>query len=166
MTPKIRNVTIEDLKAVTAVEASCFPAAEAATRSAFAQRIKVFPESFFIAEMDHKIVGFINGGVINETTIGDELFQDADRHVPDGAYQTVFGLDVIPGYRNQGIAARLMEHLIAVSRSASRKGVILTCKASLIDYYQKFGFENSGESQSVHGGSKWYDMILRFDSPQ
>lgn len=166
MTLKIRNVTIEDLEAVTIVEASCFPAAEAATRAAFAQRIKVFPENFFIAEMDGKIVGFINGGVINETTIADALFEDAGLHVPDGAYQTVFGLDVIPGYRNQGIAARLIEHLIVVSRSAGRKGVILTCKESLIAYYQKFGFENSGASQSVHGGSKWYDMILRFDLPQ
>ena len=28
---KIRKATIEDLKAITAVEAECFPAAEAAT---------------------------------------------------------------------------------------------------------------------------------------
>lgn len=163
MTLKIRTVTIEDLEAVTAVEASCFPAAEAATRTAFEQRIKVFLGNFFVAEIDGKIIGFINGGVSNETTIDDKLYQDAGLHVPDGDYQTVFGLDVIPDYRNQGIAAQLMNHLIAVSRSAGRKGVILTCKEALIHYYTKFGFKNSGESKSVYGGSSWYDMIIRFD---
>ena len=35
----IRTATIEDLDAVTAVEAECFPPAEAATRSDFKQRL-------------------------------------------------------------------------------------------------------------------------------
>lgn len=91
-----------------------------------------------------------------------ELFNDATRHVPDGDYQTVFGLDVLPKYRNQGIAAQLMNHLIEVSRLAGHKGVILTCKEKLIHYYSKFGFENKGVSQSKHGGTQWYDMILEF----
>ncbi|XWX62472.1 GNAT family N-acetyltransferase [Desulfitobacterium sp. AusDCA] len=65
-------------------------------------------------------------------------------------------------YRNQGIAAQLMNCLIEVSRLASRKGVILTCKEKLIHYYSKFGFENKGVSKSKHGGSEWYDMILKF----
>ena len=48
----IRLVTMDDLDAVTAVEAECFPAAEAATRSSFEQRIRTFPESFFVAVHD------------------------------------------------------------------------------------------------------------------
>ncbi|XWX62471.1 GNAT family N-acetyltransferase [Desulfitobacterium sp. AusDCA] len=43
---KIRRVTIEDLDALTEVEASCFPEAEAATKASLEQRIKTFPESF------------------------------------------------------------------------------------------------------------------------
>ncbi|KZL88547.1 GNAT family N-acetyltransferase [Clostridium magnum] len=159
---KIRRVAIEDLDAVTEVEARCFPEAEAATKASFEQRIKTFPESFFVAEIDGKIIGFINGCIINETTIYDELFSDATLHIPNGDYQTIFGLDVIFNYRNLGIAAQLMKHLIEVSRLAGRKGVILTCKEKLIHYYSKFGFENKGVSKSEHGASEWYDMILKF----
>lgn len=158
----IRQISIKDLDAVTNVEAICFPEAEAATRSSFELRIKTFPESFFVAEIDRKIIGFINGCVINETVIYDELYEDSNLHIPDGNYQTIFGLDVIPNYQMQGIASQLMNHLIKVSKRAGRKGVILTCKDKLIHYYEKFGFINKGVSQSVHGGAKWYDMILEF----
>ncbi|HEX3031828.1 MAG TPA: GNAT family N-acetyltransferase [Bacillota bacterium] len=159
---EIRRVTLDDLDAVAEVEAKCFPKAEAATRESLKQRIMTFPESFFVAEMDVKIIGFINGCIINETAIYDELYSDTTLHVPDGAYQTIFGLDVIPECRNQGIAVRLMNHMIEVSKQRGHKGIILTCKENLIHYYKKLGYANNGLSKSVHGGSKWYNMILEF----
>lgn len=159
---KIRKVSIEDLTAVAKVEARCFPEAEAATRVSLEQRIKIFPESFFVAEINGKIIGFINGCVTNETIIRDEMFSDVSLHNPNGGYQAIFGLDVVPEYQCQGIAAQLMNHMIKASKSAGRKGVILTCKDKLIHYYAKFGFENKGISKSKHGGAVWYDMILEF----
>lgn len=159
---KIRRVSIKDLDEVSEVEARCFPEAEAASRTSLEKRIMTFPDSFFVAELDEKIVGFINGCITNEKTIYDELFSDATLHIPDGDYQAIFGLDVISDYRNQGIAAQLMNYMIEISRLAGRKGVILTCKEKLIHYYSKFGFKNKGVSKSNHGGSLWYDMILEF----
>jgi ribosomal protein S18 acetylase RimI-like enzyme len=158
----IRQASIEDLDEVTKVEASCFPEAEAATKESLEQRINTFPESFFVAETDGRIIGFINGCVTNRTVIYDELYKDSTLHISDGDYQTVFGLDVMPEYRNQGIAAQLMNYMIEISKAAGRKGVILTCKERLIHYYEKFGYVNKGISESVHGGAKWYDMILEF----
>lgn len=55
-----------------------------------------------------------------------------------------------------------MNYIIEVSRVAGRKGVVLTCKEKLIDYYTEFGYKNKGISKSVHGGVQWYDMILEF----
>lgn len=52
--------------------------------------------------------------------------------------------------------------LIAQSRKQNKTGVTLTCKEHLIDYYQKFGFRDSGISHSTHGGETWHDMILTF----
>ena len=158
----IRRASIEDLDAVTKVEASCFPMAEAATKVSLEQRINTFLESFFVAEIDGKIIGFINGCIINGTVIYDKLYNDSTLHIPDGDYQTIFGLDVIPDYRNQGVATQLMNYMIDVSRVAGRKGVILTCKEKLIHYYTKFGYINNGISESVYGGVEWYDMILKF----
>lgn len=158
----IRPVTMEDLDTVTDIESKCFPEAEAAPRNSFEERIRTFPESFFLAETNGVIIGFVNGCVTNERTIRDDLFHDTTLHVPDGDYQSVFGLDVLEAYRNRGVAGQLLKHLIEASRLSGRKGVILTCKERLLPYYSSFGFVNLGISESSHGGSQWYDMILEF----
>lgn len=159
----IRNVKAEDLDQVTEVEALCFPAAEAATEESFRKRIETFPESFLVAENESgKIIGFINGCVTDERTIRDEMFEDSGLHRADGMYQSVFGLDVIPEYRRQGVAADLMNHLIQTAKARGKKGMILTCKDRLIHYYEKFGYRSMGISGSVHGGAVWYDMLLEF----
>ena len=162
MNVNIRNVTIKDLGPVTKVEASCFPKAEAATNDSLKKRIKTFPECFYIAEVEGEIIGFINGCRINDTTIYDDLFIDTSLHIADGAYQTIFGLDVIEEYRKQGIAGKLLGQMITAAKKDGCKGVILTCKEKLIKYYTKFGFINRGISESEHGGATWYDMILEF----
>ena len=84
----------------------------------------------------------------------------------DGAYQSIFGLDVLPDYQRQGIAADLMNHMIGDAKNKGRKGLILTCKDRLIHYYAKFGYKNMGVSESVHGGAVWYDMILEFGAQE
>ncbi len=160
---RIRTVTPEDLEQVVAVEEECFPEAEAAGRKDFERRIKTFPKSFLIAEKDGRIIGFINGCVTDETAICDEMYENESFHKADGAYQSVFGLDVIPQERNQGVAEQLMKALIEQAREAGRKGMILTCKDRLIHYYEKFGYVNHGVSRSVHGNVVWYDMRLEFD---
>ena len=159
----IRNVKIEDLDQVTEVEALCFPTAEAAVEASFRQRIETFPDSFFVAEDENgRIIGFINGCVTDERTIRDEMFEDSGLHRPEGLYQSVFGLDVIPEFRRQGVAADLMNRLMQEAKARGKKGMILTCKDRLIHYYAKFGYKNMGISKSVHGGAVWYDMILEF----
>lgn len=156
----IRQVRPEDLDAVTRVESVCFPEAEAATRDSFSRRIGAFPESFFVAEKDGEIIGFINGCVTDSRVIEDEMFEDVGLHDPDGAYQSIFGLDVLPEYQHRGLASELMRHLIEAARQRKKKGLILTCKDRLIGFYESFGYRSLGVSQSVHGGAVWYDMIL------
>lgn len=159
----IRNVKIEDLDQVTEVEALCFPVAEAAVEASFRQRIETFPDSFFVAEDENgRIIGFINGCVTDERTIRDEMFEDSGLHHTEGLYQSVFGLDVIPEFRRQGVAADLMNRLMQEAKARGKKGMILTCKDRLIHYYEKFGYRNLGLSASVHGGAVWYDMLLEF----
>lgn len=156
---ELRNVTPEDLEAVTALEAVCFPPAEAATREAFAYRIAAFPERFFVAEQDGRLIGLINGCASSLDTIVDRLFEPQG-HEPEGKNQMIFGLAVHPDCRRQGVAAALMNHMIAFARAQQMEQVILTCKEEKIPYYSRFGFRNRGVSQSTHGGAVWYDMTL------
>ena len=160
MTYKIRNVTAADLAAVTALEAACFLPAEAAGEKAFAYRISAFPERFFVAEENGKIIGMVNGCASSLPTIEDALFEPQG-HEPDGKNQMIFGLAVLPEYQRQGIGAALLNHLITWSKEQGMERVILTCKEHKLPYYSKFGFENHGISASCHGGAVWYDMVLK-----
>ena len=96
---QIRNASLQDVDLLTDIEAACFPAAEAATREAFAQRLRYYARYFWI----------IDGFVTNQKTITDNMFEDASLHNPQGDYQAVFGLNVLPAYRRNGYAAILMQ---------------------------------------------------------
>lgn len=159
---QIRTATIADLEKIAEVEAICFPPAEAASKESFAKRLQVYPEHFWLLEDDGKLISFINGMVTDEMTIRDEMFADANLHNPTGAWQAIFGVNTLPEYRCKGYAAMVMCHVIEEARRQGRAGVILTCKAEKIAYYQKFGYEILGVSESVHGNAVWYDALLRF----
>ena len=158
----IRNAKKEEAALLAQIEAECFPAAEAAGKQDFEARMDVFEDCFFVAETNGKIVGFINGAVAKEASLPDQMYHDASLHDPNGAYQTVFGLDVLPAYRRNGIAGRLLERMIHHARECQRKGVVLTCKDHLVHYYAGFGFKHCGVADSTHGGAKWNEMKLLF----
>lgn len=158
----IRTGTLDDVDALVALEAACFPPAEAAGREQFAERLAVFPTHFWLLERDGELVAAVNGMVTNEPVIADEMFADASLHVEDGAWQAIFGVETAPEHQRQGYAALLMERVIADAREQGRRGCVLTCKERLIHYYERFGYVNCGVSASEHGGAEWYDMRLEF----
>ena len=156
----IRNATIEDIQAITKVEMTCFPKAEAATEEDFRNRLRVYPNHFWLLEDDKKLVSFINGMVTNEDTLTDEMYENVDLHNENGQWQMIFGVNTIPEYRWQGCAEKLMRKVISDAKDQGRKGLVLTCKDRLVHYYEKFGFKNEGISDSTHGGAIWYNMRL------
>ena len=158
----IRTATLNDLRAVTALEAACFPAAEAATEADFAARLAAYPDHFWLLEEDGKLISFIDGLVTDEPILRDEMYENAALHDEDGAWQMIFGVNTLPAYRKQGCAGRLMERVIADARAQGRKGCVLTCKAALVHYYAKFGFADEGVSASTHGDVVWHQMRLTF----
>lgn len=154
----IRNAKLSESKIIANIEAECFPEAEAASEDEITRRMNTFLDNFFVAELDGKIVGFINGNTTDKPELPDELYHDVSLHKPSGDYNTVFGLDVLPDYRRRGIGLSLLKHYVDVSKQRKKKGVILTCKDRLIHFYESGGFKNQGKSASTHGGAEWYDM--------
>lgn len=157
---KIRPAREEDAQAAAQIEARCFPEAEAASAGEIKKRIRTFGRCFFVLEHRGEIIGFINGCVTDRRTICDEMFGDPAFHREEGAYQSIFGLDVLPEYEGQGLGSRLMRYMIRDAGRRGKRGLILTCKEHLIPFYETFGYVNMGKSQSSHGGAVWYDMIL------
>ena len=158
----IRQARAEEAGILAAIEAECFPEAEAATEKEIRERMGVFLENFLVAEQDGKVIGFINGAAGDEPHLPDEMYHDTQLHKPDGAYQAVFGLDVLPDFRCHGVAGRLIDEFVLLAKKRGKKGVVLTCKEHLIHYYEKHGFVKYGLSDSCHGGATWYDMKCLF----
>lgn len=159
----IRPVRKEEAGVLAEIEAACFPAAEAASREEIGKRLAAFPENFLAAQVQGVLVGFINGGTTDKPYLPDELYHDTGLHRPQGKWQTVFGLNVLPQYRRQGIAARLLDDFAALAKQRGKEGVILTCKDHMVAYYERRGFVRYGMADSCHGGAKWHDMRLVFD---
>ena len=158
----IRNATLEDLAALTAIEAACFPAAEAAKEEDFRRRLSVYPNHFWLLEQEGQVVSFVNGLVTDEEKLRDEMYENAALHNEQGAWQMIFGVNTLPQYRRQGLAGQVIRRCIDDARRQGRRGVVLTCKDRLVHYYETFGFVSEGVSQSTHGGVVWYDMRLTF----
>ena len=158
----IRTATMDDLHAVAAVEAECFPAAEAATEEEFAERLKYYGNHFWLMFEEEKLIAFVDGFVTDEADLTDEMYEKAELHNEDGAWQMIFGVNTIPSHRRHGYAGQLIQRAIEDAKVQGRKGLVLTCKDRLVPYYAKFGFKNEGVSESTHGNVVWYQMRLEF----
>ena len=158
----IRTATIEDLDAVTTVEAECFPPSEAATRADFEHRLSHYGDHFWLMFDESKLIAFVDGMVTDAADLTDEMYERAELHKESGAWQMIFGVNTIPEYRKHGYAGDLIKRAISDAKAQGRKGLVLTGKDKLIHYYAKFGFVNEGVSASVHGNVTWYQMRLTF----
>lgn len=159
----IRNGRISDVDELTAIEAECFPAAEAAERKSFEDRLKHYADHFWILEDDNgKIISFVNGMVTDEEHLTDKMYENASMHNENGAWQMIFGVNTLPEYRKKGYAETVLRNVISDAKEQSRKGLVLTCKEKLIHFYGKLGFVDEGVSDSEHGGVVWHEMRLTF----
>ena len=160
---KIRTATMDDLEMIAAVEAECFPAAEAATREEFAKRLQHYSDHFWLMFEGEKLIAFVDGFVTDEADLTDEMYEKAAMHNEDGAWQMIFGVNTRPEYRRCGYAKELIKKAILDAREQNRKGLVLTCKESLVPYYSKFGFVDEGiTDKSTHGNVLWHQMRLDF----
>lgn len=159
---EIRKGTLKDLEAIAAVEAACFPAAEAATAEEFAGRLQQYGDHFWLLWEGERLLAFVDGFCTDWPDLTDEMYADASLHRENGAWQMIFGVNTIPACRRQGYAGQLLQCTISDARAQGRKGLVLTCKEALVHYYAKFGFVNEGVSGSTHGGVVWYQMRLKF----
>lgn len=159
----IRTATTDDIEKIAAVEAECFPKAEAATKEEFAQRLESYANHFWLMFDEDRLIAFVDGFVTDEADLTDEMYEKADMHNENGAWQMIFGVNTIPEYRRHGYAGQLIRCAIEDARKQGRKGLVLTCKQKLVSYYAGFGFVDEGVSdKSVHGNAVWHQMRLIF----
>ena len=159
----IRYATMADLDDIASVESECFPVLEAATKEEFEQRIKYYGNHFWLMFDEGKLIAFVDGFVTDEADLTDDMYENASMHNENGAWQMIFGVNTLPEYRRCGCAKELIKKAISDARKQNRKGLVLTCKESLVPYYSKFGFVDEGiTDKSTHGNVLWHQMRLDF----
>ena len=159
----IRYATMADLDDIASVESECFPVLEAATKEEFEQRIKYYGDHFWLMFDEGKLIAFVDGFVTDEADLTDDMYENASMHNENGAWQMIFGVNTLPEYRRCGCAKELIKKAILDARKQNRKGLVLTCKESLVPYYSKFGFVDEGiTDKSTHGNVLWHQMRLDF----
>lgn len=159
----VRYAEMTDLDAIAAVEAECFPAAEAATKDDFIERIRYYGDHFWLMFDEDKLIAFADGFVADEADLTDEMYANASMHNEDGAWQMIFGVNTLPEYRRHGYAGELIRCAIDDAKRQGRRGLVLTCKEHLVSYYAKFGFADEGITEkSTHGNAEWHQMRLSF----
>ena len=164
--PRIRTASTADLDAIAALEALCFPPAEAADRETIAARLAAYPDHVWLAVEDgpeghERLVAGVNGMCADLPDLTDEMFSRAELHEPDGAWQMIFSVATAPDRRGEGLAGALVRHAVEDARAGGRRGVVLTAKLELVGFYARLGFRDEGVSQeSTHGGAVWHQMRL------
>lgn len=120
----IKHATMEDLIAIAAAEAACFPTAEAATKEEFAERIKYYGDHFWLMFEEDKLISFVDGFVTDEPDLTDEMYENAEMHNKNGVWQMIFGVNTLPDYRNHGYAGKLISRAI---EDARQQGARVLC---------------------------------------
>ena len=82
---EIRKGTLKDLEAIAAVEAACFPAAEAATAEEFAGRLQQYGDHFWLLWEGERLLAFVDGLCTYWPDLTDEMYADASLHRENGA---------------------------------------------------------------------------------
>ncbi|MGP4128638.1 GNAT family N-acetyltransferase [Pantoea tagorei] len=81
-----------------------------------ATRIQQYPEGFLCAELDRKLIGFINSGCAWNVVMSDEEFKELKGH--DAAASNVVIMSVVldPAYQGKGYAGQMMREFISKMR--------------------------------------------------
>ena len=156
----IRNVQPQDLTGSCVVETSGFPPQEAASRETIRFRIDTFPQGFFVAVLDGRVIGMVNGASTDKDDISDEELKQLIGHDIHGRNMVIFALAVLPEFQKRGIAKQLILRFVEEAGRNKKEKVMLMCKHYLIPYYEALGFIHVGLSCSTHGGAEWHEMLL------
>ena len=157
---EFRTILKSEAEQAVTIEHICFPPNEACSRQAMLTRIENASEQFLVAvdKTTGKLAGFINGLSTHEDKFRDEFFTDISLYDPKGENVMILGLDVLPEYRNRGLAREIVRNFSIMEKEKGRKTLILTCLDEKVKMYEKLGFSDKGMADSTWGGEEWHEM--------
>jgi len=84
-------------------------------------------------------------------------------HKVGGRTVALHALAVLPDLQGSQVGSTLLKTFIQIMKDSQNVDRIsLITWERLVPWYERFGFENKGESSVKFGGEKWYAMVLEF----
>ena len=162
---EIRRVERSDIDSCYMLEKLCYDEFEVAPRDFIEKRIEIYPDGFYVAEVDGVVVGMVNSGATHRDDVTDEGLKYLVGHVRNGCNGVVFSLAVHPDYRGRGIGRQLVERIIEVAEQKQKQRLLLVCRKSLIGFYESIGFSCSGPSSARFGDRLHFQMEYALTGP-
>ncbi|HFI0237719.1 TPA: GNAT family N-acetyltransferase [Streptococcus suis] len=158
---EIRFASPSDLEQVVLIEQANFSKVEQIAESVLAMYLTSLSKTCLVMEHDGEVAGYLLSCPSEADTVTDDIFYLAEGGISTGQHLAIASLSVVPNYQGQGVGTLLLAGLKEVAAQGNYQGIALTCKESLIKYYQFNQFEDKGPSQSQFGGKDWYDMYWK-----
>ena len=117
----IRYATMADLDDIASVESECFPVLEAATKEEFEQRIKYYGNHFWLMFDEGKLIAFVDGFVTDEADLTDEMYENASMHNENGAWQMIFGVNIVLNIADADMRKELIKKAILDAREQKQE---------------------------------------------
>ena len=141
---KIREAVRDDLPAIAAIERECFPH-DALPLLSFVQYFDLFPETFLVAEIDGRCVGFAIGG--------------ASASSPGAAW--LLDIAVAPDARGKGVAQRLLSQLLAHLGERTVRATVSPHNAASASLLARNGFVVERRVTDYFGPGEDRDIMVR-----
>lgn len=133
-----RHAQPDDLDGVLSIQAVVFPAFQE-SRATFAERLKLYPEGFFVVEKEGDIKGYLVSYPFQrlhppplDTLIGSVA--------PDSDAYYVHDLSLLPEMRGRGAAVAMVEAMTSVARKADFTTMGLIAVGGADIFWRRFGF--------------------------
>lgn len=148
---ELHNATIAEADAIEILEASSFPADEAASLDAIRARITEASQFFWtFRKVDSPdIIGFVNGTCITTNKIHHESMS---QHEATGRTLVIHSVTISANERRKGLGSiMLKKYTQQLAKNTSIDKILLLSKSDMLTFYVNCGFKLIGLSDVAHG---------------
>ena len=159
---EIRYAKQQDLAAIIELEQEGFSVDEQITPAVLETYLIDYSQTCLVMEEAGAVIAHLLALPSRTIQVTDDIFTlTAGEDRENFPYLVVASLVVSAAYKGQGLGTLLLAALKELSLAQKRQGIGLTCKDSLISYYEGNGFKDGGLSASQFGGRVWYDLYWK-----
>lgn len=138
--PTLNTLTLDDLKAVLAVQSACYPPFFHESAAAFRAKLEASPDTHWLCRREGTALGYLVTLPVAEGKL-PALDADAVATVDTPEWLYVHDLAVLPEARSLGLGKRFMAEAERVAREKGLRGLALVAVEAAEGYWANLGFQ-------------------------